>query len=96
MKPKFVVTMRIVREVMTLAQLDDLVEELRQYAFPEVIEEDHGRVTAVRVTVEGDDLWDLRENVEMVKDQVDGWREMLEDAFPFPMDREHLVLEEEK
>lgn len=65
---------RLERGSLTLDELDDLVESIREYAFPELVEETHGRIIAVRVIIEADDGWDLRELVEQTRENMEGWQ----------------------
>lgn len=91
---KHVQTLRLVRETTTLAELDDLVEAVRQYAFPELVPDtaDPLRIEAVRITCEGDDLWDLRDRLEETAGEVESYKHMLQDEFT--MSRAFIVKEE--
>lgn len=85
---KHVQTLPLVRELATLSEVDDLVEAVRQYAFPELVPNaaDPLRVEAIRITVEGADLWDLRDNLEYTKGEVDAYSHIIKGEFS--MERE--------
>lgn len=90
-KYQYVYTQELVREVMVLSELDDLVESVREYAFPEVLEEkgNPGRIVGVKITVEADDLWELRTAVEDTRNNVESYEHALKRPI-LPLDREYV------
>ena len=86
---KYVDTIDIDRDTMTLAALDEILEELRGPGEVEVIEESPGRITGIRFTVEAADLWELHEVAEEVET-------IIESNFgSYVIDRAHVLEDEE-
>lgn len=88
---KHVVTLNVERNAMTLEALDEIMEAFRQYGFPEVVEEPNnpGRVVAIRVTAEADDLWDLRDRIDELGGEFTEWEHCFLDR-TYPTGKEFL------
>ena len=88
---KFTQDLRVSRSSATLDDLDEMLEAFRQYSYPTIIEEESspGRIVAIRVEVEADDLWELRDRLDDLKNEVEQFGHALVDMLD--IDRKHVT-----